>query len=227
MDLEELPHPNADALHAALFSLLDRDRSGYAQEGDALAALACGMQSEDRAHRMLARLSEDGRPNAMKFRTLIEACVDLARSSGVAPTSSVRQGMLVKMALAIVRDFERRATQAEQFREAAAARDVMKQIRASEEARQYGSLEQRQLSEKEGVESAQSLEASEFSRTWQVFSCAPPPQPTAPSPQPTATRYEANHSRVPTSMLPVRVPPMHGRDQSASTRILRALSCSS
>eukprot|EP00966_Prymnesium_polylepis_P143691 3317024-Prymnesium_polylepis.1 len=148
---------DSTALFECLFTLFDRDGSGYAQEADVVAALTCATMDAERSRRMLSRIEESGRPDLTKFQTLLEACVDLSMpSKGQAePTPDVRTAMLVKLALAVVKDFEQRATKAEQFREAASARECMAQIRADEEARQYDSLSSRQTHERKGVQEAQ------------------------------------------------------------------------
>ena len=153
----------------SIFKLFDRDCSGFARKADILAALSTITLSDERSYGMLTRLEESGQLDQVKFQNLLEACVELSLSKGSTVHSlSVRQTRLVKIALAIARDFERRATLAEQFREAASARQCMSEIRTAEEARQYDSLSTRQLQEREVVQEAQAAEVAKFSSAWRA-----------------------------------------------------------
>ena len=157
------------SLFEMLFALYDRDGSGYAQESDVIAALTCATHSVEMSRKMLGRVEESGRPDLHKFRTLLEACVELSLPKGAQePSPQLRQKMLVKLTLAVVRNFERQATKAEQFREAASARECMAQIRAAEEARQYDALSVRQTHERKGVQEKQAQEVAQFSGAWKA-----------------------------------------------------------
>ena len=87
------------AVFASLFQLLDRDRSGYADEADVVAALQCQFGSEARAQQTLARVSEEGHVDEAKLKQLIESVVP--QSSGESPLRTHERVM--RLVLAIVR----------------------------------------------------------------------------------------------------------------------------
>lgn len=154
-------------LYDALFALYDREKAGVASEPDVLAALNCVTHSETRSQQMLERMG--GNVDRAAFEILLEALVDMSMPKGTTDvTPSVRQAMLVKLSLAILRDYERRSTRSGQFLHAATIRDCMAEIRSREEARQYKAITARQEHERTDVKEAQALEVSEFSSAWKA-----------------------------------------------------------
>ena len=60
--MEDSPIDNSK-LWSAVFKLYDRDNSGFADEGDTVAAMVTMGREREQARKMLARRCEDGRPN--------------------------------------------------------------------------------------------------------------------------------------------------------------------
>jgi len=161
MTLEQLCKASADAIFAQLFALLNRDHSGYADQADVVAALQCKMGSAEMASRALERVAAEGHIDAPKLRTLIEGTVAAPAADPVA-----KHGQMVRLLLAVVRDFERRATERGEFVLSAQARECAAAMRNLEERRELLVLRQRQHAERELLMRQQGAEAAEFNRAW-------------------------------------------------------------
>lgn len=160
-----------DALFEALFPLFDRDHSGFADHTDVIAALQCAVHTPEEAVRALARVSESGHVDEPRLRQLLQSCVPLLPQWPSPAAEHVRDVdsrhvQLVKFALAIVRDFEKRATERGQFVAAAQARDVGRQIREAEQQRAFQMLEDRKLMQRSTLRKGQAHEANDFNEAW-------------------------------------------------------------
>ena len=148
-----------DDMHFRVFQLFNRDRSGYADEADVIAALQCQFRSDDLAAQALARICEEGHIDAAKLRRLIEGIipeVDLA----------ARHRRTVRLLLTMVKDFERRTTERGEYVLASQARACVEAMRAMEEERALSVMQRQQQQEREVLMHQQTIEASEFNRAW-------------------------------------------------------------
>lgn len=153
------PAMTDEKMHERVFALFNRDRSGYADEADVVAALRCHLSTEKLAAGALARQSDEGHVDAAKFRVLIEGMVH-----GV--DEDARHQQMVRLLLAIVKDFERRATSRGEYGVAGQARACATAIRSMEEQRVLLVMQRQQTEEREMLMRQQTLEASEFNRAW-------------------------------------------------------------
>ena len=162
--MEDSPIDNSK-LWSAVFKLYDRDNSGFADEGDTVAAMVTMGREREQARKMLARRCEDGRPNLELFQVLLEECVSL-NLGGVEISASDWQKELVKHLLGVLKEFERRALARGEFMIAAESRHRVKQLKEVEERRQKEEMVVRQGTEKSGVAEAHVREAVEFNKAW-------------------------------------------------------------
>lgn len=154
----------ADALFETLFPLLDRDGSGFAAEVDVLGALRCTCRTDDLARRALARVTESGHVDPPRLREIVEGQVPMREND----TGASWHERLVKLVLAIVRDFEKRATERGEFVASAESREVARHLREMEQRRAYATLEALKKSQHEGLRKGQVKEARDFNRSWTV-----------------------------------------------------------
>jgi hypothetical protein len=150
------------AIFGHLFALLDRDGSGYADEADVVAGLQCQLGDAEKAKLLLARISEEGHVDLPKLRHLLEMAVPQRAADSVLQ----RHERVMRLVLAVVRDFERRATARGEFIMATKARDVGKEIRATEERRALYVIQRQHDEEREFLAKAQQEEAAEFNSSW-------------------------------------------------------------
>ena len=162
--MEDSPIDNSK-LWSAVFKLYDRDNSGFADEGDTVAAMVTMGRECEQARRMLARRCDDGRPNLELFQVLLEECVSL-NLGDVEISASDWQKELVKHLLGVLKEFERRALARGEFMIAAESRHRVKQLKEVEERRQKEEMVVRQGTEKSGVAEAHVREAVEFNKAW-------------------------------------------------------------
>ena len=162
--MEDSPIDNSK-LWSAVFKLYDRDNSGFADEGDSVAAMVTMGREREQARRMLARRCDDGRPNLELFQVLLEECVSL-NLGDVDISASDWQKELVKHLLGVLKEFERRALARGEFMIAAESRHRVKQLKEVEERRQKEEMVVRQGTEKSGVAEAHVREAVEFNKAW-------------------------------------------------------------
>jgi hypothetical protein len=162
--MEDSPIGNSK-LWSAVFKLYDRDNSGFADEGDTIAAMVTMGREREQARRMLARRCDDGRPNLELFQVLLEECVSL-NLGDVDISASDWQRELVKHLLGVLKEFERRALARGEFMIAAESRHRVKQLKEVEERRQKEEMVVRQGTEKSGVAEAHVREAVEFNKAW-------------------------------------------------------------
>ena len=162
--MEDSPIDNSK-LWSAVFKLYDRDNSGFADEGDTVAAMVTMGREREQARKMLARRCEDGRPNLELFQVLLEECVSL-NLGAVEISASDWQKELVKHLLGVLKEFERRALARGEFMIAAESRHRVKQLKEVEERRQKEEMVVRQGTEKSGVAEAHVREAVEFNKAW-------------------------------------------------------------
>ena len=159
---EDLASACAAAIHDHLFALLDRDQSGHADEADVVAALQCQLGSFEKATQALARVSEEGHVDPPKLRALLESSVPPSAHS----SELQRHEQVMRLILAIVRDFERRATARGEFELAGKARACGKEIRATEERRSLFVLMRQHEEERVFLGRSQKEEAKDFNRSW-------------------------------------------------------------
>ena len=145
-----------------LFGVLDRDRSGHAGERDTVAMLRLIMGSEARAEQMLAQESESGHIDARQLRRLLETCVPPKPDDD----PETYHSKLVRVILAVLKDFERRAIDACEFVSSAHAREVIKEIQELEKQRAFLALDARKSKQHNGLRRGQAREAREFNRWW-------------------------------------------------------------
>lgn len=151
-----------------LFQLFDRDCSGLADEADAMAALQCRVGDADRARSLLARVSSEGLLDASRLRKLIEGLepeVD-EYADGAESGAAGRHERLIRLLLAIARDFERRASARGEFALSTRAREIEHEMRLVEERRALRDLTTRHAAEREHVQREQKKEAHTFNREW-------------------------------------------------------------
>lgn len=145
-----------------IFSLLDRNVCGQAGEAEVLAALSCGVRSEGLARKMIARLSENGVVDASTFRQLLEECIPASLSAD----PEARHKRLVKLLLAVAKQFERDANDRLEFSVAVKARECAVVIRDTEGRRAFDDLRSKQDDERTEMQEAQMVDAIEFNRQW-------------------------------------------------------------
>lgn len=162
--MEDSPIDN-QKLWSTVFKLYDRDNSGFADEGDTIAAMVTMGRAPEEARQMLARRCDDGRPNLQLFQLLLGECVSL-NNVGVDISASGWQKELVKHLLGVLKEFERRALARGEFMIAAESRHRVKQLKETEELRQKDEMVVRQGTEKSGVAEAHIREAVEFNKAW-------------------------------------------------------------
>ena len=154
----------ADALFEALFPLLDRDGSGWASEEDVIAALICMVGTEERARVALARVTESGHVDQRCLRELIEAQMPPQTGENGAQWH-VR---LVRIVIAIIRDFEKRAIDRGDFVASAEGREVARHVREMEQRRAFATLEALKREQHGGLRRGQVAEARQFNKEWTV-----------------------------------------------------------
>lgn len=145
-----------------VFSLLNRGRSGFADEADVIAALQCKVRTREAALRVLARVEGSSHVDQYLLRKLLD-CMVPASVSGLA-----RHEQLVKDALAVVKDFGERSIAREEYQLSERAEAVYDSIRQLEQERALRALEQRKLSEQQALREGQVHEAEEFNQAWTV-----------------------------------------------------------
>ena len=157
---------------ASVFELLDRDSSGYADEADVIAVLSCVIGSEEHARSALARISQEGHVDAAKLLLLLEETMPTEiRHINVA----VHQKDTVRLMIAVLRHFERRATERGEFELSNQARAHANAIRTKEEQRVFSLVQREQQRERELMMTQQRRDTAEFNRAWKQrmddFSC--------------------------------------------------------
>jgi len=152
-------------LWSTIYKLYDRDNSGFADEGDTIAAMVTMGRKPEEARRMVVRRCDDGRANLQLFQSLFQECISL-NLAGVDLSASGWQKELVKHLLGVLREFERRALARGEFMIAAESRHRVKQLKETEELRQKDEMVVRQGTEKSGVAEAHVREAVEFNQAW-------------------------------------------------------------
>jgi len=161
--MEDNPIDN-QKLWSTVFKLYDRDNSGFADQGDTIAAMVTMGHAPEVARQMLTRRCDDGLPNLELFQLLLEECVSL--NGGVDIGASGWQKELVKHLLGVLKEFEKRALARGEFMIAAESRHRVKQLKETEELRQKDEMVVRQGTEKSGVAEAHVREAVEFNKAW-------------------------------------------------------------
>ena len=161
--MEDNPIDN-QKLWSTVFKLYDRDNSGFADQGDTIAAMVTMGHAPEVARQMLTRRCDDGLPNLELFQLLLEECVSL--NAGVDIGASGWQKELVKHLLGVLKEFEKRALARGEFMIAAESRHRVKQLKETEELRQKDEMVVRQGTEKSGVAEAHVREAVEFNKAW-------------------------------------------------------------
>ena len=161
--MEDSPIDN-QKLWSTVFKLYDRDNSGFADQGDTIAAMVTMGHAPEVARQMLTRRCDDGLPNLELFQLLLEECVSL--NAGVDIGASGWQKELVKHLLGVLKEFEKRALARGEFMIAAESRHRVKQLKETEELRQKDEMVVRQGTEKSGVAEAHVREAVEFNKAW-------------------------------------------------------------
>ena len=154
----------ADALFEAFFPLLDRDGSGFAAEADVLGALRCSVPTDEQARHELSRVTASGHVDPPRLRELIEN--QLKPRPG--ETGASWHERLVKLVITMVRDFERRAIEHNEFVAAAEAREVARHMREMEQRRAFATLEAVKKEQHDGLRRGQVKEAREFNKGWTV-----------------------------------------------------------
>ena len=162
--MEDSPIDN-QKLWGTIYKLYDRDNSGFADEGDTIAAMVTMGRKPEEARRMVVRRCDDGRANLQLFQSLFQECISL-NLAGVDLSASGWQKELVKHLLGVLREFERRALARGEFMIAAESRHRVKQLKETEELRQKDEMVVRQGTEKSGVAEAHVREAVEFNQAW-------------------------------------------------------------
>ena len=163
-DASELEHA-ADAMDLIfdyVFSLLNRDNSGFADEADVVAALQCKVRTREAALRVLAREEESGHVDQHVLRKLLESLV---------PASTpplARHEQLVKDVLAVVKDFGERSIAREEYHLSEQAEAVAASVRDIESTRAARALDSRKVAEQAALRDGQAQEADEFNKSWTV-----------------------------------------------------------
>lgn len=147
------------ALYQPLFALFDRDRSGFADEADVIAVLKSRLGSEKGAEDALARVTASGQITASQLQALLEATLPDA-------PEAVRHQQTVRLLLAVVKDFEQRATLRGEFALAAEAQDCANSLRSIEEQRALFVMQQQQQRELEVLVQQHDTDASRFNQAW-------------------------------------------------------------